>query len=463
MRSFTTRFTLLYAAVAALLLVSIGLMSTLSAMGIYAALLNVTVVPAGDRSKASMTSDLARGESFAAAAAKVVRGFDHPLMRVVIYDANHRPVAASAGSDGSANRMETALGILGGLRAAEEAVPGGSLTVSADTSHFGTALAAYWGRLIAIGSVAIGIAFVLGRAVTRRAMLPVASLTTALRSFADGDLAPHAIVAANDIEFGTLAQAYREAVIQTQRAFESHQRSQLQIQHFIADAGHELRTPLTVVTGYVDALRDGIVLDPARVRLVHDNLMSECRRMRIMIDKLIYLARLDEKRLPETNATPLDVANLARTIVEHFLPLAPRLRLSIADAAMRYEVSGDETELREALENIIDNAIKYAPGAPIDVIVERHGTRLLVTVVDGGPGMSDDDRARAFDRFYRGSARGETEGAGLGLAIAKRVVERMDGTIALTGERGNGTKVSLDLPCFASAAELRSVRALGRT
>jgi len=125
------------------------------------------------------------------------------------------------------------------------------------------------------------------------------------------------------------------------------------------------------------------------------------------------------------------------------------LRLSIADAG-GYEVIADEAELREALENIIDNALKYAPGTPIDVNLERHGARVIISVVDGGPGMSADDRARAFDRFYRGSARGETEGAGLGLSIAKRVVERMDGAIALAGEHVKGTRVTLDLPSFAS-------------
>ena len=443
--SFTTRYALLFAAVAAFLFVSIGFMSTVYAMGIYAALLNATVVPAADRSKASMKSDLARGESLAEAAASVVRNFDHPLMRVVIYDAHHRAVAASAGSGRNANRAETALGIVGGLRAAEEAVPGGSLIVSADASRFALALAAYWARMLGLGFVAAGIAYALGRAVGRRAMVPVASVTTALRSFARGDLVPHPIEGAGDIGFGTLTRAYRDAVLETQRRVESYERSQLQIQHFIADAGHELRTPLTVVMGYVDALRDGIVLDPARVRVVHDKMTGECRRMRTIIERLIYLARLDETRRPGANAAPLDVANLARTIVERFQPIAPLLRLSVADGP-RYHAMADGAELREALENIIDNAVKYAPGAPIDVKLERHEARLLITVVDGGPGMSQDDRERAFDRFYRGSARRETEGAGLGLAIAKRVVERMDGAIALVSEYGMGTRVTLDLP-----------------
>ncbi len=456
LHSFTARFTFLYVAIAALLLVSISLVSTVCAMATYAALLNKTVVPAAERSSARMTDDLARGANFTAAAASVVRAFDHPLMRVIVYDAHHRPVAASARSGGSENRMEIALGILGGLRSSEAAVPGGSLIVSADASSFGFALAEYWMRTLSFGVVAIGIAFVLGRAVTRRALVPVASVTTALRSFAGGDFAPHAIVADDD-EFAALAQAYRDAIVETQRAFEVHEKAQLRIQQFIADAGHELRTPLTVVMGYVDALRDGIVLDPVRVRRVHDNMTSECRRMRAVIEKLIYLARLDETRRPETHGA-VDVARLARAIVEQLTPVAPLLRVEVLDDDAQHAVLADEGELREALENVIDNALKYAPGAPVEVSVERRGARLCVHVVDRGPGMSADDRARAFDRFYRGSARGETEGAGLGLAIAKRVVERLDGSLALESEPGRGTKVTFDLPSSPGVRRAVSAR-----
>lgn len=449
MRSFTTRFTFLYVAIAAALLVASSIASTISAISTYVAMLNLTVGPAAERSSVRMREGLARGAPFAAAAATVVRDFDHPLMRVVVYDAHHRAVAGSLQRENGANRVESVVAALGGLRTAEAAIPGGSLVVSADASRFGERLAGFWARTVSFGLVAIGVAFLLGRAVTRRAMLPVARVTAALRSFANGDFIPHPIVTGSDAEFAALGEAYRDAIVQTQHAFEVRDKAQLQIRQFVADAGHELRTPVTVVMGYVEALRDGIVLDPVRVARVYENMTNECRRMRGLIEKLMYLARLDETSCPRSGGAPVDVANLARRIVEGFAPMAPRLHVAIADDGTDAAVIADEGELHEAISNIIDNAVKYAPGASIKVAVQRRGTRLLVDVVDLGPGMSADDRAHAFDRFYRGSTRGETTGAGLGLAITKRAVDRMDGTITLESEPGRGTRVTLDFPVAA--------------
>lgn len=446
MRSFTARFTFLYVAIAAALLVASSIASTVSAVSTYVAMLNLTVAPAAERSSARMRDGLASGATFAAAAATVVRDFDHPLMRVVVYDAHHRPVAGSVQRETGANRVEAVLAALGGLRSAETTIPGGSLVVSADASRFGERLVGFWARTASLGLVAIGVAFLFGRAVTRRAMLPVARVTAALRSFANGDVIAHPIVTGSDAEFAALADAYRDAIVQTQHAFEARDKAQLQIQQFVADAGHELRTPVTVVMGYVDALRDGIVLDPARVTRVYENMTSKCRRMRTLIEKLMYLARLDETSRPRSSGAPVDVANLARRLVEGFAPMAPRLHLTIADDETDAAVVADEGELHEAIANVLDNAVKYAPGAPVKVGVERRGARVLVDVVDLGPGMSSDDRAHAFDRFYRGSTRGETQGSGLGLAIAKRAVDRMDGTMTLESEPGRGTRVTLSFP-----------------
>ncbi len=454
MRSFTTRFTLLYVAIAALLLMTVTLVSTATSVVAYAGMLNMTVGPAAERSSRRMTEALARGASFGDAAASVVRDFDHPLMRVVIYDERHRAVAASADSN-SRNLAHTAfveIAKLCGLRSAKQAIPGGMLIVSADTGTLGGSLIVYWARSVPFGLLIIGIAFLFGRAVTRHAMLPIARVTAALRSFANGGFAPQAVMAAQHEEFAALADAYRDAAVATQRAFEAREEAQVQMQQFIANAGHELRTPLTVVMGYVDALRDGIVLDPARVMRAYDNMGTECRRMRALIEKLIYLARLDETKWPSANPAPVDVVALARQVVDELVPLAPSLALTASADASDAVVIGDPSELREAIVNVVNNALRYAPGAPIEIAIERVGSQLRITIIDCGPGMSADDRAHAFDRFYRGSTRGAIEGAGLGLAIAKRAVERMNGTVTLWSEVGRGTKVTIGLPRAESAA-----------
>ena len=122
--------------------------------------------------------------------------------------------------------------------------------------------------------------------------------------------------------------------------------------------------------------------------------------------------------------------------------------LTIA-AVIDYSVEGVETivadrsELGEAIWNIIENALKYAPDAPIHLAARRDNGQSVITVRDEGPGMSESERVHAFERFYRGDERGEIAGTGLGLAIAKRAVERAGGDIAIDSAPGHGTAVTI--------------------
>jgi signal transduction histidine kinase len=117
-------------------------------------------------------------------------------------------------------------------------------------------------------------------------------------------------------------------------------------------------------------------------------------------------------------------------------------------------VTADESEVYEALRNVVENALKHAPHSPVDVRVEADGDAVTVTVVDRGPGMGDEERTHAFERFYRGASRGAIDGSGLGLAIAKRAVERAQGEIALTSEPGFGTTVVLRLPIVPAGSAI---------
>ena len=107
------------------------------------------------------------------------------------------------------------------------------------------------------------------------------------------------------------------------------------------------------------------------------------------------------------------------------------------------EIYGDRGELGEALWNIVENALKYAPDAAIHLRACRDGDVTVITVRDDGPGMTESERLHAFERFYRGDQRGEITGTGLGLAIAKRAVDRAGGTIAIDSAPGRGTTVTI--------------------
>jgi two-component system OmpR family sensor kinase len=172
-------------------------------------------------------------------------------------------------------------------------------------------------------------------------------------------------------------------------------------------------------------------------------MLDESRKMRGLIEKLILLARLD--RAPTATLTPVDLNQAVQRAAQTLAPVAQG-RVSVDAPAEPVMVTANEAELHEAIKNAIDNALKYAAPSRVDVRVAVDGTRACVDVVDGGPGMEPQDVAHAFDRFYRGSTRGENEGSGLGLAIAKSAVERAGGSAELESAPGRGTRVRFCLP-----------------
>jgi signal transduction histidine kinase len=140
----------------------------------------------------------------------------------------------------------------------------------------------------------------------------------------------------------------------------------------------------------------------------------------------------------------IDVVTLAHRVIEALEPLTS-VPINVTGVPFAH-VYANEDDIAEALTNIIENALKYAPGSPIAVTIARTDDRIVVTIADRGPGMTSEEARNAFERFYRGETRGEVSGSGLGLAIAKRGVERARGTIRLHSTPGAGTTFIIELP-----------------
>lgn len=276
----------------------------------------------------------------------------------------------------------------------------------------------------------------------------------ALRSLSQGDFAQKPIVPGGPPEVNAITAAYGAFALNLQRAVAERERAADRIRTFVSDAGHELKTPLTIIMGYVDAVAKGLVSDPKDAQRILEKTLSECRRMRSTIEKLLLLARLDRDH--EDQVHTVDVAALAQEIAESMRPLAPGLHVEVPSDGVEARAVADESDVREAIVNIIDNAIKYAPRSPIDVHVMKPGDYIVVEVADDGPGMTAEDRAHAFERFHRGNTSGDVEGSGLGLAIAKQGIERAHGRIALASEPGRGTTVTIYLPCRAADTPIQA-------
>jgi two-component system OmpR family sensor kinase len=169
--------------------------------------------------------------------------------------------------------------------------------------------------------------------------------------------------------------------------------------------------------------------------------------MRGLIDKLITLVRLESPR-GEAGRDLIELRVVADRVVTGLCALAAG-RVIHVDAHAETWVRADEHELFDALANCVENALKYAPESEVTITLEREGDLIAVRIADRGPGMTAQERQRAFERFARGDLRGEIAGSGLGLAIVKRAVERAGGTVGLESAPGEGTCVTLTLPAGA--------------
>jgi two-component system OmpR family sensor kinase len=333
------------------------------------------------------------------------------------------------------------------------AIPGGEILVRFDLRLLADAAAAIGFAFVPIGLIAILAAFVIGTYIANQALQPLVATTAALQRFAEGDLTPRAVPLAERGEFNELVVAYNGAVAEVGRAFEERRAAELQMRRFIADAGHELRTPLTVITGFIDVLwrRLGGAENGMSPR-IYETMRSESRRMQALIDKLVELARLEN--VEAVDAQPVDIAHLCTQICATLETVYPERPLELRVEA-RPIVAGSVSELREAVANLVENALKYAAPSAVRVRVAERAARAIVEVSDRGPGIGCEEQQRIFDRFYRGECRGETQGFGLGLAIAKRAIERAGGQLELESKLGEGSTFRIELP---SAPLARAVR-----
>jgi len=312
---------------------------------------------------------------------------------------------------------------------------GGRMAILPDADYYGGIVEALFGIVALSALLAAVLAWTVGRFITAQALQPLVEVTARLQRFATRDFSPEPIDVGGRSEFAVLAHAYNAAAAQVAGAFEEREAAELHMRQFVADAGHELRTPLTILLGYLDVLkRRG---DNERSNRVYETMTIEGHRMRTLIDNLILLARLDSDAARVVE--PFDLSELLRVdIVEARRIIAPAVDFTL-DLAVDAIVIADRTEIYEAIGNVVDNALKYAPGSPIAIRVRSAGSMVQIDVEDRGPGIAENDRAAIFDRFYRGERRGEIEGSGLGLAIAKRAIERAGGTLTLAHTSSAGT------------------------
>jgi len=285
---------------------------------------------------------------------------------------------------------------------------------------------------------------VLGREMSRQALEPLVMVSEALEAFAAGDLTPRPVRTRHRDadETDRLALAYNAAMATMSRAFAERTRAETAMRQFIADASHQLRTPLTVLRGFTGILRRREFDTNEEFTRIVDTMDGQSAIMTSLLHKLILLEAWESGAPAEH-----DVIDVAEAVERVVAPIADshRHRDVRLDLAPNAYAAIDPDELLHGLGNLVTNALKYAPNGPITVQVAATETHVRVSVIDEGPGMTDDELRHAFDRFYRGTRR-DVPGSGLGLAIAKRAVERANGTLTVESILSQGTRFTIALP-----------------
>ena len=222
---------------------------------------------------------------------------------------------------------------------------------------------------------------------------------------------------------------------------------------FLSTAAHELRTPLTSIRGFSEILLTRKMSEENQRRFL-ETINNQSVNLGNIINDLLDLARIESGRGLELRRAATDLTLMARELTDMFAQRGGAHRIEAVLANDPIRANCDRDKIRQVFQNLLSNATKYSPeGGRIEVKVERGEHVAVCSVSDEGMGMSPDQLARIFEKFYRANATNSAiEGTGLGMSIVKAIVEQHGGTIRVSSELGKGTRVTFTVPLFYEAA-----------
>ncbi|MEU3490770.1 sensor histidine kinase [Streptomyces massasporeus] len=312
----------------------------------------------------------------------------------------------------------------------------GAVRIVYSTDEMTSRLWQIWGFRAILAVLVLGVAALLGVGVARRLTRPLRQLNDMASKFSDGDLTARSPVTGPP-ETQTLARTLNQGAERLDTLIAAQR-------IFVADASHQLRTPLTALRLSLDNIADGT--DDEFVREDVEQATAEVVRMSRLVSGLLVLARAEAK---VTAAEPLPLMDIVRERLAVWRPAADERGVTIA---LRGSIDGRPSvlagpgHLDQMLDNVLSNALEVSPdGGTITVRVEPRGDVVGVSVLDEGPGMSDSEKSRAFDRFWRGQGLTGKSGSGLGLAVVRQLATDDGGTVTLTDTPGGGLCVTITL------------------
>ena len=314
-----------------------------------------------------------------------------------------------------------------------------------ETFHF---LTEFWWQFLLAGALAAGIALVVARWLARGMTQPLRDMAHAAHGMETGDYSRRVHTRSRD-EVGQLAAAFNRMSGELQNLEQSRR-------DLVANVSHELKTPIAAIRAHLENLLDGVEQpDPKTLQVM----LTQTERLSRLIEQLLELSRLESGELPllreETPLAPLVTQVLSE------IEVARSDRGVVVESALPIDlppVDADRERVHQVLFNLVDNAVRFTPsGGAVTVSAQRHNGSVEIRVADTGVGIPPEHLPRLFERFYRADPARSREdgGTGIGLAIARSVVEAHGGHIRAESELGEGSVFTFDLPVAIAAAKNR--------
>jgi len=317
--------------------------------------------------------------------------------------------------------------------------------------------------LVLSSFIVLAIAFLLGLLVSKRALKPLHNVIQASKRIENGDDLIKRIPrdVPND-EIGLLTDTLNSMLVRLQTAYQGLNEAYDVQRRFVADASHELRTPLTTIRGNGDLLKklwSNIVSNPNRriephhvdlsLEAIYD-MNSEAERMTRLISDLLTLARSDSGIVMEKKTVAIYSVVTEVVRKANLLPRTVEWRVAEIDDLIHVQIHGDSDYLQQLLLILIDNAFKYTSTGFVELSSLQKDGNIGIRISDTGIGMSSDELSNIFERFYRADiSRGKTPGYGLGLSIAKWIIEEHAGSIEVSSKENEGTIFIVWLPMIS--------------
>ncbi|MEU0969152.1 HAMP domain-containing sensor histidine kinase [Streptomyces sp. NPDC005917] len=299
-------------------------------------------------------------------------------------------------------------------------------------------------RIVGVAGLVLAVTVAVTAVVATRLVRPLRALTAAAQQ--PPELHARAPVRTRD-ETGLLAEAFNDLT-------ERRERLEEQRKAMVSDIAHELRSPLTNIRGWLEVTRDGVVA-PDRALLA--SLHEEALVLQRIIDDLQDLAAADAGTL-RIHREPVRAADLFEQVAAAHRVAADGAGVSLlTDADGTVWLDADPVRMRQALGNLVSNAIRHTPAdGTVTLAARPDGDHVVLTVTDSGKGIAPDDLARVFERFWRAekSRSRRTGGSGLGLPIVRHLVAAHDGTVEAASEPGRGAEFTLRLPAAEAPADV---------